>query len=342
MLVLVGCSNNSKLEDKNTELEKSTGTIYLYGERHGSKSILEKELELWGEHYNDDNMRHLFIESSYFNAEFLNFWMKSDDDIILDELYEDWKKDSAAQNPYLKEFFENIKINYPETIFHGTDLGHRYNTTGKRFLEYLENNNLEGTDKYLLTQEAIKKGEYYNRSRDFAYRENKMTENFIQVFDQLKNEDIMGIYGAGHTNLEGLDYSKSVPTMGSQLKKRYGDSIYSESLVDIGDNEPASIDIITVEGREYEAWYFGKFMLSGIMGTEYEEIWRLENSYEDFKGYKKTGKVYSYTSYPMSVEIGQVFVVDYIKKDGSVERSFYRSDGLIKNGVEFTEEFKIE
>lgn len=37
--------------------------------------------------------------------------------------------------------------------------------------------------------------------------------------------------------------------------------------------------------------------------------------------------VLPYNNYPMLIETGQVFIIDYTKKDGSIERMYYRSDG---------------
>jgi len=54
-------------------------------------------------------MRHLFVELPYYTAEFLNIWMKSDSDEILDELYNDWIG-TALYNPYTKEFYKKIKV----------------------------------------------------------------------------------------------------------------------------------------------------------------------------------------------------------------------------------------
>ncbi|MBU5427595.1 hypothetical protein KQI41_14495 [Tissierella pigra] len=48
-----------------------------------------------------------------------------------------------------------------------------------------------------------------------------------------------------------------------------------------------------------------------------------------------------YDDYPMLIETGQVFVIDYTKTDGSVERLYYRSDGYIWNGLPSTENFTI-
>ena len=52
----------------------------------------------------------------------------------------------------------------------------------------------------------------------FTYRENMMVENFIWSLNQLKHEDIMGIYGAAHITMnEEDDYSNliSVPKYGN-------------------------------------------------------------------------------------------------------------------------------
>lgn len=343
LLVLTACPVSNEPVDTVTLSDKSEGLIYLYGEHHGVEKILEKELEIWGEYYHKDNMRHLFVEYPYYTAELLNLWMKSDSDDILGEIYKDWEG-SAAHNPYVKKFYKKIKSQYPETIFHGTDVGHQYNTTGQRALKYLKENKLENTEQYLLTQEAIKQGRYFYKHSDDVYRENKMVENFIREFDKLKGENIMGIYGGAHTDFDAMDYmTGSVPGMASQLKERYGDNIYSEDLSWLAkDIEPSRTDTFTVNQKNYEASYFGKQDLTGFKDYAYREFWRLENAYEDFKDNEKTGDVLPYDEYPMLIEEGQVFVIDIAKTDGSVNRLYYRSDGRIWNGLQSTEEFEIK
>ncbi|NLJ65318.1 MAG: hypothetical protein GX337_08005 [Christensenellaceae bacterium] len=223
---IVGCSKNNV--NKNT-VSFSDAKIYLYGEKHGIEKIMKKELQKWHEHYHKDGIRHLFIESPYFSGEFLNIWMKSDSDEILDALYDDLEG-TKAHVPFYKTFYKTIKKECPETIFHGTDVGHQFFSTGKRFIEYLENNNLENTEQYKLTQQAIEQGEYFYDSQDDVYRENKMTENFIRAYDALGEIKIMGIYGGSHTGLFDMDYTGKVPTMANQLREHYGDIIYSENL----------------------------------------------------------------------------------------------------------------
>ena len=100
---------------------------------------------------------------------------------------------------------------------------------------------------------------------------------------------------------------------------------------------------IHVEGKEYEASYFGKTDLSVIFPDfQYREFWRLENAYDDFKSRSTTGNVLPYNNYPMEIEEGQVFVIQYTKKDGTVIREYHRSDGNTWQGAPATEEFKIQ
>lgn len=240
ILALAACrdSGEGKASDKPLQPARATivaaqasGTIYLYGEAHGVAEILDKEFELWSQYYHNEGMRHLFVELSYFTAEYLNVWMQSDNDDILDEIYEDWQG-TLIYNPDTKNFYKQIKSKCPETIFHGTDVGHQYDSTGSRFLAYLEANGLTKTEKYALTKEAIEQGRlYYKKYYEGEYRENKMTENFIREFDILGNESIMGIYGSAHTGLDGIAYgTQSLPCMANQLRARYGDKIFSVDL----------------------------------------------------------------------------------------------------------------
>jgi hypothetical protein len=82
--------------------------------------------------------------------------------------------------------------------------------------------------------------------------------------------------------------------------------------------------------------------LTGFKDYVYREVWRLEDSYNDFKDNAKTGDVLPYDDYSMLIEKGQVFVVEYKKTDGSLKRMYYRSDGGVWNNRPTTEEFTIE
>lgn len=123
----------------------------------------------------------------------------------------------------------------------------------------------------------------------------------------------------------------------SRLKQRHGDAVHVANLT--LDIEPSRVDLITIDGKEYEASYVGKQDLTGFKDFSHREFWRLENAYEYFKQKPKTGDVLPFNNYPMPIEVGQVFVIVTTKIDGSVMRLYYRSDGCVWNGLPSTEEF---
>lgn len=323
--------------------EQRTGQIYLYGESHAQEKIMDKEAELWYQYYHEEGLRHLFVEYPYYTAEFLNLWMQSDSDEILDAVYDDWKG-SAAHNPHIKDFYQRIKRECPETVFHGTDVGHQYNTTGKRYLDYLRENHLENSRQYRIAEEAVEQGKYYYEHSADAYRENKMAENFVREFEALGGESVMGIYGSAHIGIDAMDYNTgSVPSMANQIHSSYQDALHTEDLRWVTKEiEPEQMETIAVAGKKYQAAYFGKEDLTGFRDYSYREFWRLEHAYDDFRNCPKTGDVLPYGNYPMLIETEQVFVVDYGKTDGSVTRMYFRSDGNDWEGFLTTEEIRVE
>lgn len=333
-------TTNDKEDNSVVKPLKFDGQVYLYGEAHSVEKILDKELELWKGYYEDQGMRHLFIEMSYYTGELLNLWMKSDNDEILDGIYQDWTG-TLSQTPEVLAYFKTFKEKYPETIFHGTDVGHQYDTTGRRYLKYLEDNNLQQTEQYELTIEAIEQGKKYYSGNDDKYRENMMAKNFIRELEKLEDTDVMGIYGSAHTGLDELDFTHSVPCMANQLADAYGEMIHSEDLSVLAkDIDPIRVDKITVGNQEYEASYFGKQDLTGFKDYAFREFWRLDNAYDTFKNNPRTGDSLPYDNYPMLIEIGQVFVIDVTKTDGTVMRLYYRSDGNLYEGSPSTDGFE--
>ena len=337
--VLFACS---KKVEKNA-MSKDPTKIYLYGEAHGVGKILDKELELWKDYYQNHGMRNLFVELPYFTAEYLNVWMQSEHDDILEQIFYD-TAGTAGNTPEAKEFYKLIKSECPETVFHGTDVGHQYNTTGERFLTYLKDHDMSDSETYRLTQEAIDQGKYYYGHSDKLYRENTMVENFIREFGQLDDESIMGVYGSAHTGLEAMDSTGSIPCMANQLHEKYDDIIYSEDISDLAkDIEPYRVDIINVAGKDYKASYFGKeYMTSWSEEYLCREFWRLEDAYDNFKEKDKTENVLPYESYPMLIEPRQIFVIDYTKNDGMITREYHISDGYVWRDMPSTEEIILE
>lgn len=155
----------------------------------------------------------------------------------------------------------------------------------------------------------------------------------------MEGEDIMGIYGSAHTSLDSLNCTNEVECMGTQLYEKYGDKVHSENLWEwLKALPPATAESIEVNGKEFEAFYLGEHRYE----NQTIKFWRLEDAYEDFKSCPATGSVADYSFYPMNVEPGQVFVIDYIAQDGTVTRTYHYDRGLQIEGWSVTEEFSLE
>lgn len=222
---------------------------------------------------------------------------------------------------------------YPETVFHGTDIGHDYRTSGQWYLDYLEEHGQKDSEDYQETQENMEQGKYYyDHSADPVYRENKMAENFIEEYETMDEAPIMGIYGGAHTDIEGMDeLTQTVPCMANQLYEEYGDRLHATDLSghsDYGEEkDPIITEEMEVQGKTYQASYFGRFDAS-FVGEEYEEVdyWRLENAYQDFKEEPLDGEIWDEGYFPMKLKAKQVYMLELIKEDGSVERKYFRTD----------------
>ncbi len=238
MLVLAACGQEREIVVPDLSAETAQpGHIYLYGETHGVPAILDKELELWQDYYGQ-GVRHLFVELPWYTAEFLNQWMAAEDDTILDAVYDDWKG-TLSHNPDIKSFYQAIKETCPETVFHGTDVGHQSDTTGARCLELLRAAGEEDSAAYRAAETCIGQGEtYYGNMgpEGEAYRENTLTENFETACDALDGAPVVGFYGSMHTNPRGTDPDSGVPTMAAQLAERYGDGLHTAALDGSGDS----------------------------------------------------------------------------------------------------------
>lgn len=215
------------LDTKRNYEPKNDAQIILYGESHGIKEYYDLEFSAWKKLYDNEGMRDLFLELPYYTAEFLNLWMKANNDDILDQLYKDMDGTASHVLDY-KEFFKKIKKECPETIFYGTDVGHQYETIGKEYLLYLESQGQKNTDKYKIAEENINQGrEWYTEKHDpidWAWREKRMIKNFINMHDSIGNKKIMGIYGSLHTNINDSSL------MAGALKEHYGDIISCTNL----------------------------------------------------------------------------------------------------------------
>ncbi|MCL2557494.1 MAG: hypothetical protein FWE09_03355 [Treponema sp.] len=331
--------------------KKSTGLIFLYGETHGVERILDRQLEIWGEYYHGKNMRHLFIELGYFSAEFLNLWMKSDNDAIVSELFADWAG-TPGHVPQTLAFYKALKKAFPETVFHGVDIGHQAQSTGERFLRYLRDNEAQDSERHSLALEAIEQGKVFNQKReadpsaepDWEYRETKLTENFIREFDRLADRNVMGIFGSAHTAFGRMKKPvlSEAPTMAERLRERYGASLQVTDLSALAlIVDPIKTETIFLNGKTYERSFFGtdSRVSRNIVSMS---CWRLENAYDDFSGKPTNEDVLPCNNYPMAIEPGQVFIIDIALADGSAMRRFYRSDGKEWQGMPTTTGFDAD
>ena len=211
-LLSVACGSSTSSDNKQEQI------IYLLGEYEHSNPDMQDQIYAWWDYfYHEKGMRHYFLEDSYYVAGFLNLWMKADNDDILNQLYDDCEG-TQAHSPVMLEFYKKIKENCPETFFHGTDIGHQYYSTGERYLKYLEDNGMKGSEEYALTLESIEQGKtFYDKKRNeseydgYKYREQIMTENFLRELNSIgKNESVFGSYGGAHTEQGGESWYDSV------------------------------------------------------------------------------------------------------------------------------------
>ena len=302
------------------------GEIYLYGEEHSNERLLAIELELWQGYY-EDGMRHLFIEYGYANAQLLNLWLRAEDDEILEDFYQ---KSAGTQghSKYTFDWFRSIKETCPETVFHGTDVD-RLAQTGfsGQYLDYLEENGLQDSEEYALAVQGMTQAdEYYRLGRTDAiaaarYRERMMAENFIRERDTIPGEDIMGIYGAAHVRPGDNTYlGGEGENMADMLIEAYGETLHTDDLT----QRPLRTDTLMVNGKEYQASYYGEVDISD-WSEDYvsREFWRLEDAGSDFDGLEPTGWLPE-SNYPMEIETGQAFVIKYHRADGGSEQRVLR------------------
>jgi len=208
---------------------KEPAAILLYGEVPGVEAFYEKEYELWEEHYTAEGLRDLFLELPYYDAQWLNLWMKSGEDAILQQWYDDMEGERAHVEPIL-DFFRAVRENCPETVFHGTDIGLRYETSGSRYLNYLEEMGQAGSEQYRLAQECIDQGKTYEEKKDAVWREEALTQNFIRAYDASGSEKVVGIYGDAHCDPRRKAGKNEKGCMARQLQDAYGDVISYEAI----------------------------------------------------------------------------------------------------------------
>ena len=90
---------------------------------------------------------------------------------------------------------------------------------------------------------------------------------------------------------------------------------------------------VTIEGQTYTAYYYGTQDISNTNQFSARKFYRLESSaYNNLRSFPYSGNYAPANNYPMPIEAGQVFVIDYILKDGGgTSRDVLRCDGNYTN-----------
>lgn len=108
--------------------------------------------------------------------------------------------------------------------------------------------------------------------------------------------------------------------------------------------EPLKTCSFRINGSDYEADYFGEAEMSSWSEIyEKRQFWRLKNIDLNSNDLVRNGQVLPYNNYPpVNIEIGQVFLIDYFRKDGGKERKYYIADGTVWQKMQCTSEFYLE
>lgn len=332
LIILITLSANLSCSNKNTIPENPL--IYLIGETHSQPEIIKRELELWQHYYKDEGFRHFFLEVGYCQGLILNEWMKSDSNELLARMFEDLKGTAFYTQEEI-DFFKEIKRTCPGTIFHGTDVGHQFETTGTWYLERMGKKELQNTEDYKLVIENNQQAVKFYEKQDANLREKYMAENFIREYNKLpEGTKIMGVYGSAHTGINSKNITGRVDSMAKQINKYYKKArnsqlIYTQDLSEIqSEKEPVSVTTVTIGDKEYKASYFGKSNLKGLVkGYNSREFYRIESDKEDFNKSKTTYDYLPYNNFPTAIHLNDVYLIIYEKENGSIKKKLYRANG---------------
>ena len=317
------------------------GIAHFYGEVHGDPQLIAFQLARWGYYYENHGMRHLLMEFPFFSAAFLNVWMQADDDSILDAFFADIRG-TAVDVPYMRDFFVAIKANYPETIFHGTDVGHQQGQA-VRFLAHLRSEGLEGTEIYEQTLLNMAQGRAHQAEQGtHSSRVVAKFDNIVEVLNSLPDENVMGaFFGMAHMLLgyypEHLDPVGHL-TVAQRLVDQFGEQIQIRDITPYR-VRPATI---TVEGTIFNAQYFGT---SGphdfAIGRVYRSFFRFDDAYEHFSEHERSGDVLPHDNFLMPVGEDEVFLTLFRFMDGTELPLFYRTSQELFYGLPTTVGFAV-
>ena len=299
---------------------RAESQILLCGEDHTDAACMERELSLWRARYAAGD-RDLFLEMGAATAELLNRWMTTGDESFWELVYRNWEG-TASQTPERERFFRTIRAACPETVFHGIDVEHQYKTTGAFCLALLEKEGRQGSEAYRKALRSVEQAQRFYEgwdgdllSRDNAYREDTLAENFRREYESLGRKRVMGIFGAAHTDPCGPDfYTGTTPSMAAQLRARCGGAVACRDLR--GEDLPERTTL-TIAGTEYRAVYYGEYPIRNMGLLRSGAFWRLTDAYETFSRWEGSGDNLPGNEYPMAVRSGEAYAIHYRCWDGT-------------------------
>lgn len=182
-------------------------------------------------------------------------------------------------------------------------------------------------------QEDISSWAEKYKTRDFWRLENAYDDfkNLHRIGDNLPEDNYPMSIAAGQVFV--IDYTLKSGGVYREVMRCDGniwDGMLNTHALAVVDIPPIRTDILTINEKQYTASYFGSspFTKNGCTSREF---WRLENAYNDFKNVRFYGSHVPDNNYPMGIEAGQVYVIDYHMDNGRSYRNVLRCDGIIRD-----------
>ncbi len=180
-------------------------------------------------------------------------------------------------------------------------------------------------------QEDISSWSEKYKTRDFWRLENAYDDfkNLHRIEDNLPEHNYPMSIAAGQVFV--IDYTLKSGGVYREVMRCDGgtwEGMLTTHALAVADVPPVRTNILTIDGKHYTASYYGSSPYTQDGHTS-REFWRLENAYNDFKNVRFSGSHVPDNNYPMGIEAGQVYVIDYHMENGRSYRTVMRCDGII-------------
>ncbi len=327
------------------------GKLFIFGEAHGDKGILEEELKVWGNYYENYGFRDLFVEQDQVWATLFNIYMQTDGDDYSKHIFR-WYEDGAGFSIYYFNFFKTIKEKYPETIFHGVNTGDhiRWNVNIDYYLQslikegFLDENMFQHTKDQILNTEKQVEVISSSIAKSDAIRDAGMAQSIMEEWLRIGKKNVMCILGNGHTgkNIHIDEEHKDWYNAGTIIARNFGTSLYHDSdhclHFETNEREVPPDELFQYNYPDYNEIYVGTsenlpYGINDYSMYDYVKFYLLEDAYEDMKNTPYDGlTMYSYNILPFKPEFNRIYKAVYYTNDnipGLTE--YYRSSPYYVN-----------